>query len=167
MAEMDNLNSEFESTLKSLSSWWDKAKDGLQESKTDATSKYDQLKLEFDALKSKYDKAQARIDHIDGQLAETVSRLETMSKSETKEVDAMKLLDVYLVLMEQVFESGPHVRLLLILHGDKETWTLPELVQASGISALKVRQAMFELRNAQVLEYNEDTDMITLTQRFM
>lgn len=167
MAGLDDLNTEFENTMGSLNSFWDKAKIALKEAQEEANSSYTKLKEDYDILKAKYDEAQSKIDHIDSQLSDTVGRLESMSKSTTKDVDALKLLDVYLVLMEQVFESGPHVRLLLILHGDKEEWNLTEMVQASGISALKVRQAMHELRNAGVLEFNEETEVITLTQRFM
>jgi DNA-binding IscR family transcriptional regulator len=69
--------------------------------------------------------------------------------------------------MEQVFESGPHVRLLLMLHGDADEYKLNDLSQASGISAIQVRQAMFELRNAGVVTYNDETQVVALTQRFL
>jgi transcription initiation factor IIE alpha subunit len=90
-----------------------------------------------------------------------------MSKTTSKGVDAMQLLDVYLVLMEQVFESGPHVRLLLMLHGDSEQFTLNDLTTASGISAIQVRQALFELRNANVLDFDDETQIVKLKQRFL
>lgn len=139
----------------------------LQMQINNQSAKIQELTTERDELQSKYIAAKNKIDNIESQLSNTVSSLEQLSKEKDKKVDTLKLLDVYLVLMEQVFETKPHVRLLLMLHGDKEEYSLSELTSGSGIAPLQVKQAMFDLRNTGVVDYNEDTDMVKLKMRFL
>lgn len=167
MADINSIETKFTKSLEDIQSSWTDIQKLVENVRADANSEYTKLKSDHDNLKSKYDEAKSKLDHIEGQLAETVGRLESMSKTTSKGVNAMELLDVYLVLMEQVFESGPHVRLLLMLHGDAEKYTLKDLTTASGISAIQVRQALFELRNAKVLDYDDETQEVTLNQRFL
>jgi transcription initiation factor IIE alpha subunit len=118
-------------------------------------------------LQKKYQEAQSKIDKIENQLQSTVDQLESLSKTKAKGIDAMQLLDIYLVLMENVFESQAETSLLLMLHGDKEEYTLEELTTATGISGVKVRQAIFSLRNSGVVEYNDETQIVKLVRRFL
>ena len=167
MADINSIETKFTKSLEDIQSSWTDIQKLVENVRADANSEYTKLKSDHVDLKSKYDEAKSKLDHIEGQLAETVGRLESMSKTTSKGVNAMELLDVYLVLMEQVFESGPHVRLLLMLHGDSPTYTLSDLTTASGISAIQVRTALFELRNAKVLDYDDETQEVTLKQRFL
>jgi seryl-tRNA synthetase len=167
MTDLSSIENKFTKSIEEIQASWSDVQKLVENIRSDANSEYDKLKVEHDDLKGKYTEAKSKIDHIEGQLAETVERLESMSKTTSKGVSAMELLDVYLVLMEQVFESGPHVRLLLMLHGDAEQYTLSDLTTASGISAIQVRQAVFELRNANVLEFNDETQVVKLKQRFL
>ena len=167
MADLNAIENKFNKSLDDIKSSWSDVQKLVDNIQADANSEYVKLKADHEDLKTKYDEAKSKIDHIEGQLSETVGRLESMSKTTSKGVNAMELLDVYLVLMEQVFESGPHVRLLLMLHGDAETYTLSDLTTASGISAIQVRQALFELRNASILDFDDKTQIATLKQRFL
>ncbi|OLS28219.1 MAG: hypothetical protein HeimC2_08740 [Candidatus Heimdallarchaeota archaeon LC_2] len=167
MADINSIETKFTKSLEDIQSSWTDIQKLVENVRADANSEYTKLKSDHVDLKSKYDEAKSKLDHIEGQLAETVGRLETMSKTTSKGVNAMELLDVYLVLMEQVFESGPHVRLLLMLHGDSEKFTLNDLTTASGISGIQVRQALFDLRNAKILDYDDETQEVTLKQRFL
>lgn len=167
MADLNAIENKFNKSLDDIKSSWSDVQKLVENIQADANSEYVKLKADHEDLKTKYDEAKSKIDHIEGQLSETVGRLESMSKTTSKGVNAMELLDVYLVLMEQVFESGPHVRLLLMLHGDAETYTLSDLTTASGISAIQVRQALFELRNANILDFDDETQVATLKQRFL
>ncbi len=167
MADINSIETKFNKSLEDIQSSWGDIQKLVENIRSDANSEYTKLKADHEDLKGKYEEAKTKVDHIEGQLAETVGRLETMSKTTSKGVNAMELLDVYLVLMEQVFESGPHVRLLLMLHGDAEQYTLSDLTTASGISAIQVRQALFELRNANILDFDDETQVATLKQRFL
>ena len=135
MTDLNSIESKFNQSITDLKSSWGDVQKLVENIREDANSEFAKLKEDHEDLKDKYEEAKSKLDHIEGQLAETVGRLESMSKTTSKGVNAMELLDVYLVLMEQVFESGPHVRLLLMLHGDAETYTLSDLTTASGISA--------------------------------
>ena len=167
MTDLSSIDNKFTKSLDDMKSSWSEVQELVENIRSDANSEYTKLKADHEDLKGKYEEAKSKLDHIEGQLAETVGRLESMSKTTSKGVNAMQLLDVYLVLMEQVFESGPHVRLLLMLHGDAETYTLNDLKTASGISAIQVRQALFELRNANVLDFDDETQIVKLKQRFL
>lgn len=167
MTDLSSIENKFTKSLDDMKSSWSEVQKLVENIRSDANSEYTKLKADHEDLQGKYKEAKSKLDHIEGQLEETVGRLESMSKTTSKGVDAMQLLDVYLVLMEQVFESGPHVRLLLMLHGDSEQFTLNDLTTASGISAIQVRQALFELRNANVLDFDDETQIVKLKQRFL
>ncbi|MHA2028773.1 MAG: hypothetical protein ACW99Q_05235 [Candidatus Kariarchaeaceae archaeon] len=167
MTDLSSIENKFTKSIEDIQASWSDVQKLVDNIRSDANSEYDKLKVDHDELKEKYTEAKSKRDHIEGQLAETVGRLESMSKTTSKGVNAMELLDVYLVLMEQVFESGPHVRLLLMLHGDADQYTLTDLTTASGISGIQVRQALFELKNANVLEFDDETQIVKLKQRFL
>lgn len=139
----------------------------MKEKFADSQAIMDQKDKAFKELEVKYNEAQSKVDHIESQLAQNINKLDSISKAKRKDIDALQLLDIYLVLMEQVFESGAHVRLLLMLHGDADEYSLTDLARASGISPIAIRQAMFELRNANIVNFDEETQIITLKQRFL
>jgi predicted nucleic acid-binding Zn-ribbon protein len=136
--EMDN---KFKTSVESITSIWNSLFQQLKQSQTevsdmkekfaDTQATLDNKDAAYKELEGKYNEAKSKIDHIESQLSDTVGRLESLSKAKVKDVDAMQLLDIYLVLMEQVFESGPHVRLLLMLHGDAEEFKLNDLARVT------------------------------------
>ena len=115
----------------------------------------------------KIGKSQGKLTHIEDQLKSTVAQMEEFSKGQKKDIDALQLLDIYLVLMGEVFSAASHVRLLFILHGEKEEYTMTELTKASGYPGLQVRTSIHELRNAKIVDLNEDTATVKLINRFM
>ena len=161
------LDNKFNQSISSISDAWKELSDKLLKFEKENQDALNNKDMAYKELEAKYKEAQSKVDHIETKLQDTVNRLESISKAKATDIDALKLLDIYLVLMEQVFESGPHVRLLLMLHGDADEYKLNDLSQASGISAIQVRQAMFELRNAGVVTYNDETQVVALTQRFL
>jgi seryl-tRNA synthetase len=163
----DELTSKFDATITNLQGLWNEASKNFKKSQEQINSDMDKLRQENSELQKKYQEAQSKIDKIENQLQSTVEQLESLSKSKAKGIDAMQLLDIYLVLMENVFESQAETSLLLMLHGDKEEYKLEELTSATGISGVKVRQAVFSLRNAGVVEYNDETQVVKLVRRFL
>lgn len=163
---IDNVNNSWKQLMDQITQNR-KELDELRDKFSGTQAILDEKDKSYKELEVKYNKAQSKVDHIESQLSDTVERLESISKAKRKDIDALQLLDIYLVLMEQVFESGPHVRLLLMLHGDADEYSLTDLSSASGISAIQVRQAMFELRNAGVVTYNDETQIVTLVRRFL
>ncbi len=157
----------FMGAINELQQVWKDIETEFEGANRELSQQIEQLKKEKDALSKKYIEAQNKIDHIETQLQSTVEQLEKVSNSTKKDVDALKLLDIYLVLMGDVFNSAAHVRLLFILHGEKDEYTLEELVKASGMSGIEVRKALFELRNANIVTYNDDTQTAKIIQRFL
>jgi len=167
MTDLKTIEGKFKGAVSSLDGLWSEIQTYIDNSAGEAQKELTKLRADYNAMESKYNEAKNKVDHIEGQLNETVKRLEDMSKTTSKGVNAMQLLDVYLVLMEQVFESGPHVRLLLMLHGDKEEYSMSDLTTASGITGIQVRQALHELRNAGILEYDDETQIAKLKTKFL
>ena len=123
------------------------------------------LKKEKERLKSELDKSNEVLNKITSQLEEVSKQYQDLSKKKDQQLDALRLLDVYIVLLEKVFNSAPHVRILFVAHGEKEEWTIPELAKATGIEPLAVRRAIFELRNAGLFSYDENTGKARLLVR--
>ena len=164
---MDDVKSKFDSIISEITNTQKFVTDRLTYALEDSDKKLGKLETERNDYKSKYEVAQSKLDKIEKQLASTVEQLESLTKTKAKGIDAMQLLDVYLVLMENVFESSAHTRLLIMLHGEKESYTISDLTTAAGISAIQVRQAIFELRNAGIVDYDDETQVVTLKMKFM
>ncbi len=77
------------------------------------------------------------------------------------------VLSIYMVLLEQVWQSQPHFKVLYLLHGQRPEMSRQDLAKASGISAAMILRALFELRNANLVLYDEDTGMAKLVRRFL
>lgn len=77
------------------------------------------------------------------------------------------VLSIYMVLLEQVWQSQAHFKILFLLHGQKQEMSRQDLAKASGISSAMILRAIFELRNANLVFYDEDTGMTKLVRRFL
>lgn len=165
--DLSTLEKQFNDNLDNIKNIWTKTVEELESSNKEDKDRIKQLKKENKELQEKYEDAQSKIDKIEDQLQNTVQQMESLTSTKAKGVDALKLLDIYLVLMEGVFESNAHTRLLIMMHGEKEEYNLKELEQAAGISPLKIKQAMFELRNSGLVEYDEEKQIAKLKTRFM
>lgn len=163
----DELDITFKGIQSNLVSFWGDVKKSIETSNAELSAKISDLEAERDELRKKYEDAQSKVTHIESQLESTVAKLEDISQDQKKDIDALQLLDIYLVLMGEVFAAASHVRVLFILHGEKELYNLDELAAASGYPKLQIRQTIFELRNANILSFNEDTNEVKLLQRFM
>lgn len=166
-----SISTELDTKLKKiqddLKSFYESASKEFSNANEVLGKKVTKLESENTELKSKYNEAQSKIDHIETQLRSTVSKLDDISHDQKKDIDALQLLDIYLVLMGEVFSAAAHVRLLFILHGEKEDYNLNDLAIASGYPGLEVRKTVHELRNSGIVTLNEDTNVVTLVQRFL
>ncbi len=163
----DSIEAKFGSLYTELKELQTDVLGALEEMEREHASRIKKLETENDELRRLYDDANSKLKRIEEQLNETVQKLEEYSKESKRDVDALKLLDIYLVLMGEVFNSSVHVRLLFILHGEKDVYTLDELTRASGLRGLEVKQAVFELRNANLVTYNDETQEVRLINRFI
>ena len=161
------LDSKFNAVQGDLKALWNAVGKEFSNANEILSKKVAKLESENNNLSAKYREAQSKIDHIEKQLESTVSKLDDISHDQKKDIDALQLLDIYLVLMGEVFSAASHVRLLFILHGEKDEYHLEDLVKASGYPGLQVRKTVHELRNSGIVTFNEDTNVVTLKQRFL
>jgi DNA repair exonuclease SbcCD ATPase subunit len=75
------------------------------------------------------------------------------------------LLSITMLLIEEIWSGQPHYRILLTLHGDKEKMSREQIKNTTGIAGAMVLRAVHELAKIGVLEYDEDTAMVTLKKR--
>ena len=56
-------------------------------------------------------------------------------------------------------------KMLFLLHGDKAQMTRQELTQSSGFTPAAVLRSIHELRNAELVDYDEEKEVVTLKDR--
>ena len=123
-------------------------------------SKLESVTFEKEKMASKLNEIKQRMQHL-------TQEYKTLSDKAVKDLDSLRLLDLYLALIEKVFVATPHIKVLLVLHGPKSYYTLQELAKATGIQPLSVRQVIFDLRKAQLIDYNEDTQQVRLREKIL
>ncbi len=75
------------------------------------------------------------------------------------------LLSIFRVLVEKIWQGQAHYRILMTLHGEKETMTRDELKSATGIGGAYILRAVQELANVELIDHDIDTSQVTLRQR--
>jgi hypothetical protein len=75
------------------------------------------------------------------------------------------LLTIFRVLVEKIWQGQPHYKVLMALHGDKETMTREELKNITGIGGAFILRAVQELANVDIVEHDIDTATVSLKQR--
>ncbi len=125
----------------------------------------DSLKSENEDLQTNLAQVKSQMNHITSQLEHISKQYEDLTMERGKQIDALKMLDIYLVLLEKVYSANPHTRILVVAHGEKQEWTIKELARATGIEPLAVRRALFELRNAGLFSYDENSGKARLLKR--
>ena len=74
-------------------------------------------------------------------------------------------LSIYRVLLEEIYSSQPHFKVLFLLHAIDEM-TADQLKGASGIGGAMILRACHELRRADLIKFDEDTHVAKLIKRF-
>jgi DNA repair exonuclease SbcCD ATPase subunit len=75
------------------------------------------------------------------------------------------LLSITMLLIDEIWQGQPHYRILLSLHGDREEMSREQIKNTTGIEGAMVLRAVHELAKIGVLDYDEDTSMVTLKKR--
>lgn len=134
-----------------------------------------ELKEIFSEVLSRFDPE--RIESADLAVATQVETFSTTFKetsaiykdisSEGVQIDANveQILALYVALMEQVFDSGVHIKILVLLHGEKKEWSREEITRSLGFQPAAVLRALQDLHRAGLISYDEHSDRIALKQR--
>jgi chromosome segregation ATPase len=89
-------------------------------------------------------------------------------EAESHELDFERitaLLSIFRVLVEKIWQGQPHYRILMTLHGEKETLTRDELKNTTGIGGAYILRAVQELANVDLVDHDIDSSTVTLRQR--
>jgi len=80
--------------------------------------------------------------------------------------DMRATLSIYRVLLEEIYSSQPHFKVLFLLHGATDEMTIDQLKGASGIGGVAILRAVHELNRAELITFDEDTHIVKLLKRF-
>ncbi len=142
-----------------------KAEEELETLKSD-TAKDDEIAT----LKGERDALQAEMDEITGKL-ERVSELyrETAAEKEKlqEKVDVSDLLAIYIMLIENIFGGKPHARVLYTLHNTKAAITRKNIEASTGVMPTAVIKAIHDLRNADLVSFDEESQEVKLIKEIM
>ncbi|MHA2433031.1 MAG: hypothetical protein ACXADO_07385 [Candidatus Thorarchaeota archaeon] len=156
---------ELESTKESLDAKLRTATEEIEALKSD-TAKDE----EIEKLTKERDELQAEMDEITGKL-ERVSELyrETAAEKDKlqEKVDVSDLLAIYIVLIENIFGGKPHARVLYTLHNTKTAITRKNIESSTGIMPTAVMKAIHDLRNADLVSYDEESQEVKLKKEIM
>lgn len=83
-------------------------------------------------------------------------------------INIKDILSVYVTLLEHVFEGKPHAKILLLLNtNETHKITRQELNQTLGFSAAIVLHSIHELLRAELVDYEDDTGLVTLRTKLL
>lgn len=164
MNEKDSLNAQV-NDLK-------KANDQLSKEISDKNQQIAELQSEIDRLnqdmqQKEMELAQLRTEHaMQEQEAELLRKqFEEMSELYQEGMDAKELLTIYITLLEKVFGAKPHAKILYALHGESDTISREALNKSLGFEPAVVLRAIHELQAAELVEFNEHQNLVTLKKR--
>ena len=83
-------------------------------------------------------------------------------------INIKHILNVYVTLLEHVFEGRPHAKILLLLNtNETHKITRQELNQTLGFSAAIVLHSIHELLRAELIDYEDESGLVTLKEKMM
>lgn len=80
--------------------------------------------------------------------------------------DMRATLAIYRVLLEEIYSSQPHFKVLFLLHGDADEMTVDQIKGASGIGGIAILRAIHELSRANLITFDENKHVVKLLKRF-
>ena len=80
--------------------------------------------------------------------------------------DMRATLSIYRVLLEEIYSSQPHFKVLFLLHGATDEMTVDQIKGASGIGGVAILRSIHELNRAELIKFDEDTHVAKLVKRF-
>jgi len=96
----------------------------------------------------------------------TFQEIATAAQRKEFDLNEIKnLLKIYGVLISEIYNATAHYRILDLLHGDKAELSKDEIKGATGISGAMVLHAIFDLRKANLISYDEEIGQAKLIRR--
>jgi DNA repair exonuclease SbcCD ATPase subunit len=141
------------------------AESELETLRSDTTkdSEIEELRQERDELRSEMDEINSKLERVSELYRETSAEKEKLQEK----VDVSDLLAIYIILIENIFGGKPHARVLYTLHNTKSAITRKNIEASTGIMATAVMKAIHDLRNADLVSYDEETQEVKLIKEIM
>ncbi len=102
---------------------------------------------------------------VQDQLKKLSGMYQELSAKQDDAINIREILSVYIVLLEEVFQGKPHVRILFMLHGDKPQLSRQEIVKAGGFQPAAVLHSIHDLAGANLVKYDMDNDTVELVRK--
>jgi hypothetical protein len=160
-----DLLSKFEGNFNDLRTKLGEAIDIVKRSKEDSQSEIGIKDDEISKLREDNARMGSQLKDIEDQLQKVSKTYQELAGKQTEAVDVRELLTIYVTLLEQVFEGRPHAKILWLLHGKKAVLTRDEINKSSGFQPAVVLKSIYDLANADLLIYNENTRELSLKRR--
>ncbi len=164
--ELESLRAEHAETKRrteELEAELERTRQQLEEVSASKDEEVEALRKERDDLKREMDEITSKLERVSELYRETAAE---KAKLEEK-VDVSDLLAIYIMLIETVFYGKPHARILYTLHNTRKPITRRNIASSTGIQPAVVQKAIFDLANAGLVRYDEDTQEVSLLKEIM
>lgn len=155
----------FEGNFNELRTKLGEAMDVVKKAEEDSRSELDNKDDNLRRLREENAAKASQLKEIEDQMAKISKTYQELAGKQTEAVDVRELLTIYVTLLEQVFEGRPHAKILWLLHGKKTVLTRSEINKTSGFQPAIVLKSIFDLANANLINYNENTQELSLKRK--
>ncbi|MHA1718909.1 MAG: hypothetical protein ACTSWX_10030 [Promethearchaeota archaeon] len=142
----------------------EKQKKVLEEQKLELEEKAKKQEKEISGLTQEQMRILKEYEEVKEEL-EKFTRMAS-GEGEIRIEDMRATLAIYRVLLEEIYSSQPHFKVLFLLHGDADEMTIDQLKGASGIGGAMILRACHELNRANLIKFDEDAHKAKLLKRF-
>jgi hypothetical protein len=142
-------------TLQTELETYKQEKDDLERSKTEAVS---EIERERDELRAEMNQITSQLERVSELYQEASAEKDKLQEK----VDVSDLLAIYITLLETVFYGKPHARIMYTLHDVGKPITRKNLASSTGIQPAAVLKAIHDLKNADLVSYDEESQETAL-----
>ncbi|MEM2142752.1 MAG: hypothetical protein QXS20_10155 [Candidatus Thorarchaeota archaeon] len=158
LANAKKRGDDLSARVSELQSRLDEAEARARRAETERDSYVSELKRERDELKAEMDQITERLNKVSELYREAAAEKERLQEK----VDVSDLLSIYIVLIEKIFGGKPHARVLYTLHNTKSKISRKNLESSTGIMPAAVMKAIHDLRNAELISFDEESQEVEL-----
>jgi len=152
-AKLKEENNRLENELAEKTQELEDLKNKVESTEATRDQEMETLRTERDELKSEMEQITQKLERVSELYRETSAEKEALKEK----VDVSDLLGVYVLLLETVFYGKPHARILYTLHDTQTAINRKHLAASTGIQPAQVLKAIHDLANADLIEYDEQT----------
>lgn len=153
LSKLEGENDRLEKELTEKTEELEELKGQLESAETTRDQEMETLRTERDELKAEMEQITQKLERVSELYRETSAEKEALQEK----VDVSDLLGVYVLLLETVFYGKPHARILYTLHDTQTAINRKHLADSTGIQPAQVLKAIHDLANANLIEYDEQT----------